>query len=81
MHMEISGAIGHFYHLQLDLTHTGTGSRSYISKWFHQYVVHWKQLLQDVLTFPTFLSYVVQRLPTEMGFYDTSGLGAGDVCI
>ena len=81
MHISVTGDIGHFYHLQLTLTHVGNGRSAYLSKGFCQDVLHWRQLCRDVLNRPTFLAEVVQHLPTEFGLCDTSGLGSDSVCI
>ena len=79
MHLAVPGAIGHFYHLQKALTTAGSGRRAYLTAGFHRDIAHWTQLTEDVLSRPTALAEVVHRLPTNMGFCDASGLGAGGV--
>ena len=77
MHMAATGAIGHFYHIQLTLPHTGTKRHAYLFNGFHQVVFHWRQLWQDFLNLQTFMAEVVQYLPNALGLCDTLGLGDG----
>ena len=59
--------------------HAGTGRCAYLSKGFRRDVLYWRKLCRDVLNRPTFLTEVVQCLPTELGFCDESGLVTGGV--
>ena len=81
MHLAVHGAIGYFLYIKGDLTEARTGTKSYLSKDFHQEILYWQRLCKDSLAWPRFLAEVVQRLPTALGFYDASGTGAGGVWI
>ena len=81
LHLAVPGAIGHFYHLQTALTQAGSGRRAYMSKGFHRDIAHWNFLCNEVLSQPTYIAEIVQRLWTAMGFCDASGKGAGGVWI
>ena len=51
----------------------------YLSKDFHRDVQFWKSLCADMVSRPTFFAEIVQRLATDVGYYDTSGLGSRGV--
>ena len=79
MHLAVAGAIGHFFYTQEAMTKAGNGTRAYVSKAFHWEISHWQQLCNDSFAQPRFLTEVVQRLPTALGFCDAPGMGAGGV--
>ena len=79
MHLVVPIVNGHFYHLQMVLAHAGSGCRAYLTSGFHQDLAHWTQLAEDVLSRPTSLAEVVQRIPMDMGFCNAAGPGAGGV--
>ena len=81
MHLVLPGAIEHFFYIQEALTKAGTVSKAYLSKSFHCDILHWQRLSKDSLARPRFLAEVFHRLPTALGFYDASGVGAGGVWI
>ena len=83
MHLAIPGAVGHFYNLQRSLTaaHHAHRATAYVTSGFHSDLRFWRQLCAEVHTRPTYLAEIVQRLPTDIGFTDASGLGAGGVWI
>jgi hypothetical protein len=76
MHLAIPGAIGHFYHIQKALTHASTTS-AYLSNDFHEDIAHWRTLVNAMALRPTYIAEIVQRIPTDLGFTDASGQGAG----
>ena len=81
MHLEVPGAIGYFLYIQEALTKAGTASKAYLSKLFHWEIAHWQRLSTDLLARPRFLAEVVPCLPTDLGFCDALGIGAGGVWI
>ena len=52
---------------------------AYLSNDFHHEVAHWKTLLAQMRRRPTYIAEIVQRLPTDLGYTDASGKGAGGV--
>ena len=78
--MAIPGAIGHFYHIQTALTHISR-TKSYLSNDFHADIAHWQTLVHSMATRPTYLAEIVQHIPTDLGFTDASGQGAGGVLL
>ena len=78
MHLAIPVAIGHFYHIQMALTKANRRT-AYLSKDFHRDVAHWRLLCSRMKQRPTYLAEIVQRLPTDLGYTDVSGSGAGGV--
>ena len=83
MHLAVPGAVGHFYNLQQSLTaaHHAHQATAYVTTGFHSDFRFWRQLCADIPIRPTYLAEIVQRLPTDIGFADASGLGAGRVWI
>ena len=79
MHLAVPGTVGHFYNLQQSLTaaHHAHRSTAYVTTGFHSDLRFWRQLCADMPIRPTYLAEIVQRLPTDIGFADASGLGAG----
>ena len=79
MHLAIPGDVGHFYHLQMALTAANHASRAidYLSKSFHRDVKFWQSMCVDVVSWPTYLAEIFQRLATDAGYTDASGLGCG----
>ena len=77
MHLVIPGAVGHFYHLQMALTATNYAIRAtaYILKDFHRDVQFWQSLCVDMVSRPTLFAEIVQRLATDVGYTNASGLG------
>ena len=77
MHLAVPGAVGHVYHIQLSLTaaHHAGRSTAYINKGFHSDLRFWRQLCAEMPVRPTYWAKIVQRLPTDIGFADASGLG------
>ena len=78
MHLAIPGAIGNFYHIQMALTKANRRT-AYLSKDFHRDITHWRLLCARMQHRPTNLAEVVQRLPTDLGYTDASGVGGGGV--
>ena len=78
MHLAIPGAIGHFYHIQMALTKANRRT-TYLSKDFHRDIAHWRLLCSRMKQRPTYLAEIVQRLPTDLGYTDASGIGGGGV--
>ena len=83
MHLTIPGVVGHFYHLQMALTAANHVRRAtaYLSKDFYRDVQFWKYLCVDMGSRPTFVAQNSQRLATDVGYTDASGLGCGGVWI
>ena len=83
MHLAIPGAVGHFYHLQMNLTAANHASRatSYLSKQIHRGVKFWKSLCADMGSRPTYLAYIVQLLATDVGYTNTLVIRCGGVWI
>ena len=77
MHLAIPGAVGNFYHLQMALTAANHASRAiaYLSKIFHRDVKFWQSLCADMGYRTTYLAEIVQRLATDVGYTNASGLG------
>ena len=78
MHLAIPSAIGHFYHIQSALTKANKRT-AYLSNDFHHEVAHWKTLLTQMRHRPTYIAEIVKRLPTDLGYTDSSGKGASGV--
>ena len=57
MHLAVLGAVGHFYHLQMDLTanHHASRATAYLSKKNHREVKFWKSLCADIGSWRTYL--------------------------
>ena len=83
MHLAVPGTVGHFYNLQQSLTaaHHAHQATAYVTKGFHSDLRFWRRLCADMPTRSTYLAKIVQRLPTDIGFADASGLGAEGVWI
>ena len=83
MHLAIPGTVGHFYHLQMDLTATNHASHAkyYFAKDFHRDVQFWQSLCADMGSWPTLFAETFQHLDTEMGYVNTLGLGCRGVWI
>ena len=83
MHLAIPCVVGHFYNLQQSLTtdHHAHWATAYVTSGFHSDLRCWRRLCAEMPTRPTYLAEIVQRLPTDIGFTDASGLGAGGVWI
>ena len=83
MNLAVPGAVGHFYNLQQSLTaaHHAHRATDYVTKGFHSDLRFWRRLCADMPTRPTYLAEILQRLPTDIGFADALGLGAGGVWI
>ena len=65
--------------MYLTVANHDSRSTAYLS--FHRGVHFWKYLCVDMVSRPTFLAEIVQRLTTDVGYTDTSGLGCGGVWI
>ena len=65
------------------LTAANHASRAttYLSKSFHRDVKFWQSLCADMVSRPTYFVDIVQRLATDMGYTDASGLGYRGVWI
>ena len=83
MHLAIPGVVGRFLNLQQSLTayHHAHRATAYVTSGFHSDLRFWRRLCAEIPTRPTYLAAIVQRLPTDIGFTDASGLGAGGVWI
>ena len=78
MHLAIPGAIYHFYHIQMALAKVNCRT-AYLSKDFHRDVAYWRLLCSRMKHHPINLAEINQRLPTNLGYTDASGLGGGGV--
>ena len=76
MHLVIPGAAGNFYHLQIALTaaHHASRATAYLYKSFHRDVKFWKSLCADMGSRPTYLTKNFQRLATDVGYTNASGI-------
>ena len=45
----------------------------YLSDAFHQEVLYWRSLIEEMNSRPTYLAEIVHRVATYMGFTDASG--------
>ena len=81
MNLAIPGTVGHFYHLQIDLTAANHASRatSYLSKGFHRDAKFWKFLCVDMGSRTTLFAENFQRLAIDVGYNNASGIGCGGV--
>ena len=79
MHLAVPGAVGHLYNLQQSLTaaHHTHRATAYVTRGFNSDPRFWRRICAEMPTRPTYLAEIVQRLPTDIGFADASGLGAG----
>ena len=76
IHLAITDAMGHFYHLQMALTFANHDSRAalYLSKSYHMDVKFWQFLCADMGSWPTYLVEIVQRLATDVDYTNASGI-------
>ena len=83
MHLAIPGAVGHFYNIQQSLTasHHAHRATAYVTSGFHSDLRFWRRLCAEIHTRLVYLAEIVQRFPTDIGFTDALGLGAGGVWI
>ena len=81
MHLAVLGAVGNFYNLQQSLTaaHHAHQATAYVTNGFHSDLHFWGRICAEMPTRPTYMAEIMQRLPTDIGFADASGLGAGGV--
>ena len=79
MNFAMPGAIGHFYAMQVALTHARAGKRlaENISARFHQDIKFWGNLCADMTYRPTYFAELVHWPASDLGYTNTSGLGAG----
>ena len=83
MNLAIPGAVRHLYHLQMDLTAARHASRAsaYLSNYFHRDMQLCQSLCVDMGYQPNIFTENFQRVATDVGYDDASGLGCGGVCI
>ena len=79
MHLAVPGVIGHFYAMQVALTHNraAKNATANLSTWFHQDIKFWWSLCVKMTTCLTYLDELVHRDASDMGYIDTSGQGNG----
>ena len=78
MHLAVTGAVDHLFHVQCALNQDGV-DRAWLSTSFHRELSDWKALALQAESRPTHLAEIFRREPTQLGFCDVSGLGAGGV--
>ena len=78
IHLAIPGEIRHFYHIYMVLIKENRNT-AYLSDDFHQEVANWHMLLHQIHWYPTYLTDIVQCLPTNLIYTDESGLGTWGV--
>ena len=81
MHLAVSASIGHFYAMQVDLTHdrAAKNTTSNLSAQFHQDIKLLRSLCVKMTTRPTYLAELVHRASSGIGYTGTPGQGAGEV--
>ena len=76
MHLAVSGAVAHLYHLQRALAQAGA-DRAWMYPEFHRGIADWSTLVDYTSAGTTHLDEIVRRKPTHMGFCNASGLKEG----
>ena len=79
MYLAVLGAIGHFYVMQVALTHTRSKKipAANLSARFHQDIKLWRNLCSDMTDLPTYLADLVHWTSSEFSHANTLGLGSG----
>ena len=67
--------------MALTAAHHASRATAYLSKSFHRDVKFWQYLCANMVSRPTYIAEIVQRLATDVGYTDASGLGCGGVLI
>ena len=78
MHLAVTVAAAHLYHIQRALSEAGM-NMDWLSPYFHCKITDWKIMADQTAERPTHLAEIVRRKPTHLGFCDASGLRAGGV--
>ena len=76
MHLEVPGAVAHFFHIQRALNQGGV-NQAWLSPEFDRKLANWKVLALQAASRPMHLSEIVRWETTHLGFCDASGLGLG----
>ena len=79
MHLDIPGAVGCFYHLQMALlaAHHASRATAYLSKTNFRDMTFWLSLCEDMGSRLTYLAEIFQRLANDVGYTDASSLRCG----
>ena len=77
LQLVIPRAVGHFYHLQMDLKADNHASQAtaYLSGKNHRDIKCWKYLCAGMSSRATYIAEIVERLATDVGYTDVSGIG------
>ena len=67
--------------MALTAAHHASRATAYLSKSFHRDVKFWQYLCANMVSRPTYIAEIVQRLATDVGYTNASGLGCGGVWI
>ena len=81
MYLAVLGAIGHFYVMQVALTHARSAKRAEanLSTRFHQDIKFWRNLCVEMTYRPTYLAELVHRPASDLGYTGALVQGAGGV--
>ena len=79
MHLSVPGSIGHFYAMQVALTHNraAKNATANLSTRFHQDIKFWWSLCVKMTTCLTYLDELVHRDVSDIGYTYSLGKGAG----
>ena len=68
MHLAVTGAIGNFYTIQVELTHAWAAnlSTAYLLAQFHQDVHFWRDLCEVMDIRPTYLADIFHRYASDL---------------
>ena len=80
MHLAVTWAVAHLFHIQRDLIQGGV-DRAWLPPAFHRNIADLWALALQAAARPTHLAEIFRRKPTHMEFCNASGLGAGGVCL
>ena len=78
MHLPVTGAVAHIYHIQRALDQAGT-DKTWMYSASHSDIADWEMLAEQTADRPTHLADIVCHEPTHLGVCNASGLGAGGV--
>ena len=80
-YLAIPGGIGHFYGMQVALTHHQTEKRPAANLYalFHQDRKFWSNLCANMIDRPTYLAEMLNRPASDLGYTYDPDLGVGGV--
>ena len=78
MHLAVSGAVAHLYHLQRALAQAGKDN-AWLPPEFYRDITDWRILAEQTASRPTHLAKIIRCKPTHLEFFNASGLGGGRV--